>query len=90
VRTDGGDFWADEEAVILGAVGKDEARPPFVLRGWDEAKNERAAKENRERVKIYGKMMIEWQDYELARRSRGSTWRICANRKPSFRIPGKR
>jgi cell division septal protein FtsQ len=68
VRTDGGDFWADEEAVILGAVGKDEARPPFVLRGWDEAKNERAAKENRERVKIYGKMMIEWQDYELARR----------------------
>jgi cell division septal protein FtsQ len=68
VRTDGGDFWADEEAVILGAVGKDEARPPFVLRGWDEAKNERAAKENRERVKIYGKMMIEWQDYELAKR----------------------
>lgn len=68
VRTDVGDFWADEEAVILGAVGKDEARPPFVLRGWDEAKNERAAKENRERVKIYGKMMIEWQDYELARR----------------------
>lgn len=68
VRTDSGDFWADEEAVILGAVGKDEARPPFVLRGWDEAKNERAAKENRERVKIYGKMMIEWQDYELAKR----------------------
>lgn len=68
VRMDSGDFWADEEAVILGAVGKDEARPPFVLRGWDEAKNERAAKDNRERVKIYGKMMIEWQDYELARR----------------------
>lgn len=68
VRTNGGDFWTDEEAVILGAVGKDEARPPFVLRGWDEAKNERAAKDNRERVKVYGKMMIEWQDYELARR----------------------
>jgi hypothetical protein len=68
VRTDGGDFWADEEAVILGAVGKDEARPPFVLRGWDEAKNEKALKENRERVKIYVKMLNEWQDYELAKR----------------------
>ena len=68
VRMDRGDFWADDDAVILGAVEKDEARPPFVLRGWDESKNERAAKDNRERVKIYGKMMIEWQDYELARR----------------------
>ena len=68
VRTNAGDFWADDDAVILGEVGKDEARPPFVLRGWDEAKNEKSAKDNRERVKIYLKMMTEWQDYELARR----------------------
>lgn len=68
VRTGAGDFWADEDAMLLGEVGKDEARPPFVLRGWDEAKNERAAKDNRERVKIYGKMITEWQDYELAKR----------------------
>jgi cell division protein FtsQ len=68
VRTEAGDFWADEEAVILGEVGKDETRPPFVLRGWDEAKNEKAAKENRERVKIYLKMLTEWQDYELSKR----------------------
>ncbi|MBA4122155.1 MAG: FtsQ-type POTRA domain-containing protein [Acidobacteria bacterium] len=63
-----GDFWADEESVILGAVGKDEARPPFVLRGWDESKTEKAAKDNQERVKIYLKMLNEWQDFELARR----------------------
>jgi len=68
VRTNAGDFWADDDAVILGEVGKDEARPPFVLRGWDEAKNEKSAKDNRERVKIYLKMMTEWQDYELAKR----------------------
>ena len=68
VRTNAGDFWADDDAVILGVVGKDEARPPFVLRGWDEAKNEKAAKDNRERVKVYAKMLIEWQDYELAKR----------------------
>ena len=63
-----GDFWADEESVILSAVGKDEARPPFVLRGWDESKTEKAAKDNQERVKIYLKMLNEWQDFELARR----------------------
>jgi len=68
VRMEAGDFWADDEAVIIGAVGKDESRPPFVLRGWDEAKNEKAAKDNRERVKIYVKMLNEWQDYELAKR----------------------
>jgi cell division septal protein FtsQ len=82
VRLDAGDFWADEESVILGEVGKDETRPPFVLRGWDEAKNEKAAKDNRERVKIYLKMITEWQDYELARRVRRLISRICANRKP--------
>ena len=68
VRLNSGDFWADDDAVILGEVGKDETRPPFVLRGWDETKNEKAAKDNRERVKIYLIMMIDWQDYELAKR----------------------
>ena len=68
VRLDAGDFWADDDAVIFGEIGKDESRPPFVMRGWDEAKNERAAKENRERVKIYLKMITEWQDYELFKR----------------------
>jgi len=68
VRTSAGDFWADEDGIILGEVGKDEVRPPFVLRGWDEAKNDKAAKDNRERVKIYLKMLTEWQDYELSKR----------------------
>ncbi|MGI8787787.1 MAG: cell division protein FtsQ/DivIB [Pyrinomonadaceae bacterium] len=63
-----GDFWIDDEASILCAVGKTEERPPFVLRGWDESKTERAAKDNQERVKIYLKMLNEWQDYELAKR----------------------
>lgn len=63
-----GDFWIDDEASILCAVGKTDERPPFVLRGWDESKTERAAKDNQERVKIYLKMLNEWQDYELAKR----------------------
>lgn len=68
VQRDAGEFWADDEAVILGEVKKDETRPSFVLHGWDEAKNDKAARENRERVKIYSKMMTEWQDFDLGKR----------------------
>lgn len=66
--TSAGEVWTDEEATILCAVGKNESRPPFSLRGWDESKTEKAAKENQERVKIYLKMLDEWQDFELGRR----------------------
>lgn len=68
VRTETSEFWVDEDAVNLGEVGRNEARPPFVLRGWDETKGEKSAKDNRERVKIYTKMLNEWQDYDLAKR----------------------
>jgi cell division septal protein FtsQ len=68
VRTNTGEFWADEDGVILGAVAKDDVRLPFVIRGWDEAKNERAEKENRERVRFYQKMLNEWKQFELSKR----------------------
>ena len=68
VRTDAGDFWADDDAMILGAVNKNEIVPPFVLRGWDAAKNEKALKDNQERVKIYLKMLDEWKEFDIARR----------------------
>ncbi len=68
VHLEAGDFWADDEAIIFGEVGKDETRPPFVLRGWDETKSDKSVKDNRERVKIYLKMLDEWQDFELAKR----------------------
>jgi len=67
-RLDAGDFWTDDESVILGAVSKNDAHPPFVLRGWDESKTEKAVKDNQERVKIYLKMLNEWQEFELAKR----------------------
>lgn len=63
-----GDFWADDDAVILSAVGKTEERPPFVMKGWNEEKTAKAVKDNQERVKIYLKMLDEWQSFELARR----------------------
>ena len=68
VRLAAGDFWVDSEAVILAAVGKNELRPDFVLRGWDESKTERAAKDNQERVRLYQKMQTEWQGLGIAGR----------------------
>lgn len=68
IRLKSGNFWTDEDSVLLGAVKEDEKQPPFILRGWDESKSEKAAKDNQERVKIYLKMLNEWQDYDLAKR----------------------
>ena len=68
VRLERGDLWADDGAVLFDLVGKNDARPPFVMIGWDETKTERATKDNQERVKIYLKMLDEWQDFQLAKR----------------------
>ncbi len=68
VRLKSGDVWADEDSVMLNSVVENEERPPFVLRGWDESKGEKSAKENQERVKIYLKMLSEWKDFDLASR----------------------
>lgn len=68
VRIDGGDFWADEDAVVIGEVGKTDARPPYVLFGWDRSRSEEAIKDNRERVRLYLEMLEDWQEFELAKR----------------------
>lgn len=68
VRIDGGDFWADEDAVILGIVEKTNEKPPFYMQGWNRDISEKARKENQERVKTYLKMLDEWKEFELAKR----------------------
>ena len=68
VRIDGGDFFADDDAVILGIAGKTDEKPPFYMQGWNRDSTERARKENQERVKIYLKMLEEWKEFELAKR----------------------
>ena len=68
VQTKTGTFWTDEDSVMLGSVAENEPRPPFVLRGWDESKSDKAGKDNQERVKIYLKMLNEWKDFDLASR----------------------
>ena len=68
VRIDGGDFLADDEAIILGVANKTDEKPPFHLQGWNRDITERARKENQERVKIYLRMLDEWKEFDLATR----------------------
>lgn len=68
VRLDRGDFWVDEDAVILKRVGEKDERHPFVLQGWNEERTEKAKEDNVKRVKIYLQMLEEWRDFELAKR----------------------
>lgn len=68
VRIDGGDFLADEDAVILGIAHKTDEKPPFYMNGWNRDATEKARKENQERVKIYLKMLDEWKEFDLSKR----------------------
>lgn len=68
VRIDGGDFWADDEGVVLGILEKNEEKPPFVMQGWNRDATDRARKDNQERVKVYLKMIDEWKEFDLAKR----------------------
>lgn len=61
VKIGGSDSWVDDDAQVLGKVGKDEMRPDFILRGWDESKTEKAQKENQERIKLLRKMQDDFQ-----------------------------
>jgi len=68
VRLAGGDFWADEDGTIIAQVNRSQKLPPFVMRGWDETKTDKAVKENQQRVKTYQKMLEEWKTFELDKR----------------------
>ena len=68
VRLNGGDFWADDEGVIVAPVGRTDVNFPFVIRGWDESKTEKAVKENQLRIRLYQKMLEEWKTFELDKR----------------------
>ncbi len=68
VRMTSGDFLVDGEAEILAAAGKNEGSFPITLKGWDESKTEKSAKDNLQRIKLYQKMLSEWGEFELARR----------------------
>lgn len=68
VRLSNGDFLADADGNILALLTAKEEKLPVTLIGWDESKTEKALKDNLERIKMYQKMMAEWQDFDLLKR----------------------
>lgn len=68
VRLSNGDFLVDADGNILAPVTSKEPKLPITMFGWDEAKTEKAFKENLERIKMYQKMIAEWQDFDLVSR----------------------
>ncbi|MEP6945235.1 MAG: FtsQ-type POTRA domain-containing protein [Acidobacteriota bacterium] len=68
VRLSSGDFLVDADGVVLAPATKPEPSIPFVMRGWDEAKTEKAPAENLLRIKMYRKMLEEWRDFGIADR----------------------
>jgi len=68
VKMSNGNMLVDQEGTILAPAADGEERLPVRLTGWDEAKTERAMKENLERVKLFEKMMTEWREAGLVER----------------------
>ena len=70
VHVSSGNYLVDGEGALLGAATSNEKQFPFILRGWDESKTEKAVPENLARLKVYKKMLDEWTQFDLASRVR--------------------
>jgi len=68
VRLSSGPVLVDGDGTILVPAAVKEEKLPFTMTGWDESKTEKAVKENLERIKMYQKMLSEWQQFDLASR----------------------
>jgi cell division septal protein FtsQ len=68
VRTSGGNVLVDSDGNVIAPALAKEPSLPFAMTGWSEMKSEAAGKENAERVKMYQKMLSEWEEHTLASR----------------------
>jgi cell division septal protein FtsQ len=69
-RLQGGDFLIDADGEVLATANKNDQEFPMVIRGWDEAKSEKATKDNLQRIKLFQKMSAEWSQFDLGSRIR--------------------
>jgi cell division septal protein FtsQ len=70
VSLSSGKYLVDDEGTMLTAVKGEQADFPVVLQGWDESKTTGAITDNIARLKMYRKMMEEWQQFDLSKRVR--------------------
>lgn len=68
VKTNEGTVLVDEEGSVIARAREKEPDFPFVLTGWNHMKSEAAGKENVERVRLYQKMLEDWEEFNLSTR----------------------
>ncbi|HEX6127064.1 MAG TPA: FtsQ-type POTRA domain-containing protein [Pyrinomonadaceae bacterium] len=68
VRTNQGNMLVDADGAIIAPAREKEPSLPFAMTGWNEGKSEAAAKENLERLRMYQRMLTEWQEFNLSSR----------------------
>jgi cell division septal protein FtsQ len=68
VHLSSGNYLVDGEGTLLTVVKSSEKEFPFILKGWDESKTEKAVPDNLARLKVYRKMLDEWKQFDLTTR----------------------
>ena len=63
-----GNVLVDGEGTMLAAAAPNNQDFPFVLKGWDESKTEKAIPDNLARLKLYKKMVDESKQFDLTGR----------------------
>ncbi len=66
VQLSHGNYLVDTEGTLLTIAAPVEKDFPFILKGWDEAKTEKAVPDNLARLKLYSKMLEEWKQFDVA------------------------
>lgn len=67
VKVSSGNFLIDADGELL-APPKTEDAGLMTINGWDEAKTERATRDNAARIKLFQKMIADWGEFALAKR----------------------
>lgn len=69
VKLDAGTFLIDSDGEILPPPGESDSELIAIV-GWDETKTERAARDNKARIKLFQTMVADWSEFGLAKRVR--------------------
>jgi cell division septal protein FtsQ len=67
VKISSGNFLIDADGELLAPPNSEDAGL-MTINGWDEAKTERAARDNAARIKLFQKMIADWGEFALAKR----------------------
>ncbi|HYJ92350.1 MAG TPA: FtsQ-type POTRA domain-containing protein [Pyrinomonadaceae bacterium] len=67
VKVSTGNFLIDADGELLAPPKTDDSSL-MIITGWDEAKSEKALKDNQTRIKIFQKMVADWGEFGLAKR----------------------